>query len=175
MDLLQQHAPFVLGPGDHRVGFGQGVVADALDRLPRLLGRIDHHDLRLGHAFGRGALALGLDLIGLALGLPQQARGPFLGLDHDLRRFIMGMAEYLGAVLAEGGGERGLVDHGMRRPLVGLRHGLPELLFPLLEHFDAARHRLEIGLDLVDVETPPDDRKRVAGDVPRRDASGGNG
>ena len=87
----------------------------------------------------------------------------------------MGVAEYLGAVLAQRGGERRFVHHGMRRPFVGLGHRLSKLLFPLLQHFDAARHRLEVGLDLVDVEAPSHDCERVAGDVPRRDAGGGNG
>ena len=72
MHLLQQDAPFVLGPGDHRIGFGQGVVANALHRFSRFLRGVGHHDLGLRHPLGRVALALGLNLVGLALGLAQQ-------------------------------------------------------------------------------------------------------
>jgi hypothetical protein len=118
---------------------------------------------------------LRLNVVGPALGLAQQGGGTFLGLDHDFGRLVVGVPEDLRAVLPEGGGEGRLVDHGMRRPFVGRRHGLPQLLFPLLEHLDAAGHRLEIGLHLIDVEPPPHDREGVPGDVTRGDPGRGNG
>jgi hypothetical protein len=97
-----------------------------------------------------------------------------LGLDHDFCRLVVGVTEDLRAVLSERRGEGRLVDHGMRGPFVGLSHGVAQLLLPLLENLDAAGHRLEVRLHLVDVESPPHDRERVPGNVTRRDPGGGN-
>ena len=116
-----------------------------------------------------------LDLVGPALRLTQEGGGTFLGLDHDFGRLVMRMAEDLGAVLAERGRQGGLVDHRVGRPFVGLGHRVPQFLLSLLEDLDTPRHRLQIRLDLVDVEAPADDGEGVTGDVPRRQAGGGNG
>ena len=117
-----------------------------------------------------------LDLVGPALRLAQEGRGTFLGLDHDFGRLVVGMAEDLGAVLAERSRQRRLVDHRVGRSFVGLGHGVPQLLLPLLEHLDAPGHRLQVRLHLVDVEAPADDRRTSGGRCPPpSDAGGGNG
>ena len=98
-----------------------------------------------------------------------QRRRRLLGLGHDPGRLLVGVAQDLRAVLAERRGQRGLVDHGMGRPLLGLGHGRPQLLLLLLHGLEGAGHRLEVGPHLVGVEAPADDGKRVPGDVPGGD------
>jgi hypothetical protein len=175
LHLLQERAALLFGPGDHGITVGHGVEPDPLDIGQCFLAGVGHHELSFCHPFSRCAFALLLDLIGPALRLTQEGRRTLLGLDHDFCRLVVRVAEDLGAVLAERGRKSGLVDDGMGRPFVGLCHRGAQLLLSLLEEFDAPSHRLQIRLDLVDVEAPANDGEGVTGDVPRRQAGGGNG
>ena len=175
LHLLEQCPPLVLGPRDDRLALGHRVGEDALALDPRLLLGVGHEELHLDHPLGRRGLGARLELVDLALRLAQQGGGALLGLGHDLGRLLVGVAQDLCAVLAQRRGERRLVDHRVGRPLLGLGQGGPQLLLALLERLDAPGHRLEVGPHLVGVEAPPDDGEGVAGDVPGRDAGGGDG
>ncbi len=175
LDLLEERASLLLGARDHGVTLGHRVEPDPLHLGQRLLAGVGHHELGFGHPFGRRALAPFLDLVGPALRFTQEGGSTFLSLDHDFGRLVMRMAEDLGAVLAEGSRKGGLVDHRVGRPFLSLRHRGAQLLLSLLEELDTPGHRLQIRLDLVDVEAPANDGEGVTGDVPRRQAGGGNG
>ena len=104
-------------------------------------------------------------LVDLALRLPQQGGRPFLGLDDDPGRFLVGVAEDLGTVLAQRSRQRGFVHHRVGGPLLRLGQGGPQLLLACLERFEAAGDRLQIGTDLVAVEAPADHGEGMLGDV----------
>ncbi len=142
LDLLEECAPLLLGPGDHGVTLGHRVEPDPLHVGQGLLAGVGHHELGLGHPFGRCSFGPLLDLIGPALRFTEEGGRTFLGLHHDFGRLVMRVAENLRAVLAERGRERRLVDHRVGRPFLGLRHRGAQLLLPLLEELDAPGHRL---------------------------------
>ena len=144
LHLLQQRASLVLGrvtSSSLCAGFGRSGPRrprqDALLLGPGLLLGVGHQDLRFGHPLGRRRLgALWISSAWL-LGLADAAsRPPLLGLDHDPRRLVVGVAEDLRAVLAERRGQRRLVDHGVGRPLLGLGHRRPQLLLLLLQRLE---------------------------------------
>ncbi len=177
MHLLEEGASFLLGPGHQlvalRAGFGtdpvlvgRGLGQDALLLGPGLLLGAGHQPLHFDHPLGRRRLRAHLELLGLMLGLAHEGGRRLLGLGHDAGRLLVGVVEDLRAVLAQRRDQGGLVDHGVGRPLLGLRHGRPELLLLLLHGGEGPGHRLEVGPHLVGVEAPADDGKRVPGDVP---------
>ena len=175
LHLLQQCPPLVLGPRDHCLAVGHRVGDDPLALDAGLLLRVGHQQLHLDDALGDRRLRLRLEVVDLALRLPQQRRRPLLCLGDDASCLLVGMAQDLRAVLAQRRRERGLVDQGVGGPLLGLGQGGPQFLLTLLDGLEAPGHRLQVGAHLVGVEAPPDDGEGVAGDVPGRDPGGRDG
>ena len=128
LDLVEERPPLVLGAGDDRLTRGNRLGDDPLTLHPSLLFGVRHQQLNLTDPLGRRRLGALLQLVDLALRVPQQRRRTLLGLDDDPGCLLVGVAEDLGAVLAEGGGQRGLVHHRVGRPLLGLGQGGPQLL-----------------------------------------------
>ena len=165
LDLVEEGAALVLGPGDDRLTRRNRLGNDALTLHPSLLFGVGHQQLHLDDPLGRRRLGPLLQLVDLALRLPQQRGRPFLGLDHNAGRLLMGVAQDLGAVLAQRGREGGLVHHRVGGPLLGLGQGGPQLLLARLERLEVPGDRLEVGTDLVGVETPADHGEGVLRDV----------
>ena len=165
LDLVEEGAALVLGTGDDRLARGNRLGNDPLTLHPSLLFGVGHQQLHLDDPLGRRCLGALLQLVDLALRLAQQGGRPFLGLDHDPGRLLMGVAQDLGAVLAQGGREGGLVHHRVGGPLLGLGQGGPQLFLARLERFEAAGDRLQVGTDLVGVEAPADHGEGVLRDV----------
>ncbi len=167
LDLLEQRPALVLGPGDHRLAFGHGV-----GEMRSLSARASCSALATNSSTSatRSAADASVRAWSSSTWLcasRSSVGGPLLGLGDDPGRLLVGVAQDLGAVLAQRGRQRRLVDHRVGGPLLGLGQGRPELLLVLLERLDAPGHRLEVGPHLVGVEAPPDDGEGVAGDVAR--------
>ena len=172
LDLFEQRPALVLGPGDDRLGLCHRFGDDPLTVHASLLLCVGDQQLDLDDAFGGRRLGTRLQFVDLALRVAQERGRPFLGLDDDAGRFVVGVPEDLRAVLAERRRQGRLVDHRMGSPLLRLRQGRPQFLLAFLEPLQAPGHRLEVGAHLVGVEAPADDGKGVACDVSGRDPGG---
>ena len=120
LDLVEQGPALVLGASDDRLSLTHCVGEDALALDTRFLLGVGHEELDFDHTLGRRCLRARLELVHLALRVTQQGGRPFLGLRHDARRLFMGVSQDLRAVLAERRGQGRFVEHGVRRPLLGL-------------------------------------------------------
>lgn len=163
------HQPLAVLAGT--VPEGGDLLFDALaqrgDVVVHLLTEGSAGQLALGDA-GRGhRFGLDLDLPGLLVRLAQGGRRALLSRLGDPRRLFVGVAEHLGALLAQGGGQGGLVDHRVGRPLLGRGDRLAHLLLPALPGPELLGQQVEVGPDLRRVEAPPDGAEGVAGDVGR--------
>ncbi len=165
LDLFEQGATLVLGLGQDGVALGRGLGQDPVALGPRLGLGVGHEQLHLPHPLGRRCLRTGLQLLDLLLRVAQHGRRPLLRLGDDPGGLLVGVAEDLGAVLAERRRQRCLFDHRVRGPLLRVGQGRAQLLLVLLEGLHAARHRLQVCPHLVRVEAAPDDGEGVSGDV----------
>ena len=165
LDLVEKGTPLVLGAGDDRLTRGDRLRNDALTLHSSLLFGVRHQQLNFDDPLGGRRLGQRLQLVHLALRLAEQRGRPFLGLDHNPSRLLVGVAQDLGAVLAQGRRQGGLVHHGVGGPLLGLGQGCPQLFLARFERFEAAGDRLQVRAHLVGVETAADHGEGVLCDV----------
>ena len=123
--------------------------------------------LGVGDALRRRRLGPDLHVVGLPLGLVEQAGRALLGLADDAGRLLVGSAQHLGALLAEGGRQGGLVEHRVLGPVLGIVDLTAEVLLPLLPGGQLTGHHLEERADLLGVEAPAHRQEGVASHLSR--------